>query len=272
MSWDSYPRYVSAGDRAARAARELAKRVKAGEEIEPLGELTHRTKIATSFWGRAWCRHIEQFSDYEYRLPRGRSYVRAGAVLHLAIRPGEVKALVSGTEVYELSIQVRTLQPTKWQRIRKRCQGRIGSLIELLQGKISDEVMEIVTDIDDGLFPMPGEIRFNCSCPDWADLCKHSAAVLYGVAARLDSQPGLLFTLRGVDHNELIVGAGDAGVPSGCGRRKRIDDASLAGVFGIEFEPVPAEEPPPRKAVKKKPSQPAARTRKKSKPAKSRKK
>jgi uncharacterized Zn finger protein len=264
MSWGSYPPYVSVAERKARAAKQIAKRQKAGQKLEPIGELANRTKIATSFWGRAWCRHIELFSDYESRLPRGRSYLRSGSVLHLAIEPGVITALVSGSEIYELTIRIDTLPSAKWQRIRKRCRGGIGSLIELLRGQISEEIMGIVTDTEDGLFPNPGEIHFNCSCPDWADLCKHCAAVLYGVAARLDTRPELLFTLRGVDHNELIAGAEEMAAPTGRGKSRRIDEASLENVFGIDFETRVREEPP-----KTKTSKPKAKNTAKAKPAKS---
>lgn len=247
MSWDDeYRPYVSAAQRKAEATKKIKALKAKGEIIEPLGELTHKLKIAASFWGRAWCRHLESFSDYESRLPRGRTYVRNGSVLHLAIEPGLINALVMGSELYELSIRIDPLSPQKWKAMQSGCQGKIGSLIELLQGKISDEIMTVVTDPDDGLFPKPKEIHFNCSCPDYADLCKHVAAVLYGVGAKLDTQPELLFKLRGVDHNQLIAAAAPAtaiGAPSKSHRRI-LDPAALGDVFGVELE---TETPPPAK-------------------------
>ena len=253
--YSHFASYVPVAQRRLNGAKELEKLRKKGVVTEPLEELRHRSKIATSFWGGAWCKHLESFSDYENRLPRGRTYVRNGSVLHLAIEPGEVKALVQGSSLYEETVTIKPLPKSKWQAIQQRCQGKIGSLIELLQGKISDEIMAIVTDPLDGLFPAPSEIKLNCSCPDWAAMCKHVAAVLYGVGARLDNRPELLFKLRGVDHNDLISAVdpgsalGTANKPST--RRRTLDASALGDVFGIELEPTPtAVKPtPPTKAA-----------------------
>lgn len=261
MSWYFYKPYVSAEQRRAEARRQLEKLEKAGRTIEPLGELSHRTKIATSFWGRAWCDHLENFSDYDNRLPRGRTYVRNGSVLHLSIEKGKITALVQGSELYEQVIQIKPLAAAKWNRIKKRCQGGVGSLIELLQGEVSDEIMAAVTDPADGLFPTPKEIGTECSCPDWADLCKHLAAILYGVGAKLDREPELLFTLRGVDHRELIdeVAVTTAiAATSRPGRRRTLNPSALGDVFGIELEAPPEDSPAkttPRKTQKRKDSE-----------------
>lgn len=233
--------YVPVAQRRINAQSELQKIQKKGRVIEPLGKLSHRSKIATSFWGSAWCKHLESFSDYENRLPRGRTYVRNGSVLHLGITPGRIEAIVQGSSLYEQTITINTLPATTWQTLQSRSQGKIGSLIELLQGKISGEIMTIVTHKDDGLFPKPKEIKLSCTCPDYAGLCKHLAAVLYGIGARLDTQPELLFKLRGVDHNELISAADSATVLGNAaqtsGRRRTLDSAALGDVFGIEIEP-----------------------------------
>jgi uncharacterized Zn finger protein len=240
MSWDDYyPPYVSVAERKANAAKKVKALQKQGYKLEPIDQLSPRGKIATSFWGHAWCRHLESFSDYESRLPRGRSYARNGAVLHLGIEAGEVKAMVYGSELYELTIRIDKLDTEKWGAVKARCQGKIGSLIELLQGKISDEIMRVVTDPENGLFPAPKEIHFNCNCPDWADMCKHVAAVMYGVGARLDTAPELLFKLRGVDHSELInMDTATAGLTGGkqSRRRRTLDAAAITNVFGIENE------------------------------------
>lgn len=247
MSWQSFQPYVSAAERRAQGLKKLKALQAKGLVIEPLGELSHRIKIATSFWGRSWCRHLESFSDYDNRLPRGRTYVRNGSVLHLGMEKGTVSALVQGSELYELSIRIDPIDPQKWQAIQTRCRGKIGSLIELLQGRISDEIMAVVTDQKDGLFPSPKEIHLNCNCPDWATMCKHAAAVLYGVGARLDTAPELLFTLRGMDHNELIA-LDDTAVLAGSrrsSRRRTLDASSISNVFGIELDAAPPENPPP---------------------------
>jgi uncharacterized Zn finger protein len=140
--------------------------------------------------------------------------------------------------LYDLHIRIKTLPAKKWSAIRERCAGQVGSLLELLQGKLSNHVMEVVTDRKDGLFPLPKEISLNCDCPDWAVMCKHVAAVLYGVGARLDRQPELLFKLRGVDHEELIDADAEAAVSAATsrGKSKRLADGELSDVFGIDLD------------------------------------
>ena len=169
-----------------RAMKKMDALRKKGVDIQPV-EIDGR-KIAKTFWGEAWCDHLESFSDFENRLPRGRTYVRNGSVCHLAIAKGQIEAKVSGSELYNVKVDIKTLPGKKWTAIKGRCSGQIGSLLELLQGRLSDHVMEVVTDRKEGLFPLPGEMSFKCSCPDWAVMCKHVAAVLYGVGARLDTQ------------------------------------------------------------------------------------
>ena len=200
MAYYGWNPYVPAAQRRAKAAREMRKLRKKGIKIESV-EVEGR-KIARTFWGEAWCKHLEKFSDYANRLPRGRTYVRNGSVCHLAITKGKIEAIVSGSELYNIDIRITALPANRWKRLRKQCAGQIGSLLELLQGRLSNHVMEIVTDRDRGLFPKPGEIKLSCDCPDWAGMCKHIAAVLYGAGARLDHQPELLFLLRNVDCDE----------------------------------------------------------------------
>lgn len=209
---------------------------KKGAEIQPI--VINGRKIAASFWGEAWCDQLESFSDFENRLPRGRTYVRNGSVCHLAVKKGQIEAKVSGSQLYTVKVSVQTLPAAKWAAIKKRSSGQIGTLLELLQGKLSDHVMQVVTDPQSGLFPAPKEISFHCSCPDWAYMCKHVAAVLYGFGARLDTQPELLFTLRDVDHEELIAaGSMDAvtAATSG-GKAQRLAAHEIGDVFGIELQ------------------------------------
>jgi uncharacterized Zn finger protein len=207
---------------------------KKGHDIKPV-QIDGRT-IARTFWGKAWCDHLDSFSDYENRLPRGRTYVRNGSVCHLEIKRGRINAMVGGSEIYKVELTVKTLARNKWEAVKKRCAGQIGSLLELLQGRLSKNLMSIVTDRGKGLFPLPGEISLACSCPDWAVMCKHVAAALYGVGARLDQEPDLLFLLRGVDQEELIsAGVGVTAATETNGGRRRIADEALADVFGIEM-------------------------------------
>ncbi len=255
--WYSFRPYVSAAQRRAKAAREVANRMKSGLKVSPV-HIEGRS-IARTFWGQAWCTNLESYSDFSNRLPRGRTYVRNGSVVHLEIEPGKAKALVSGSELYEVKIDMGSVGNADWSRIKSLCAGQIGSLIELLQGRLSKAVMDVVTSRDGGLFPKPREIKMACSCPDWAGMCKHIAAVLYGIGARLDNQPELLFILRGVDHLELIEDAIPTfpQKPAGLDDKKTLNQSEIADVFGIEFatsEPPAAPETPkaPHATSKKK--------------------
>ncbi|MBX9668110.1 MAG: helix-turn-helix domain-containing protein [Candidatus Obscuribacterales bacterium] len=237
MGWGwGFQPYVSVAERRAKAKRKMDDLRKRGIHTDNV--VISGRKIASTFWGQGWCKHIEGSSDYANRLPRGRSYVRQGSVVHLEIAPGKVKAMVNGSDLYDVVINIKPLAAEKWRAVKDRCVGKIASLLELLQGRLSTSVMEVVTKRDAGLFPLPKEITFNCSCPDHAVMCKHVAAVLYGVGARLDERPELLFQLRGVDHLELIeadsvVAAATAGKSSS----KHIAESELEDLFGIEIAP-----------------------------------
>lgn len=239
--------YVPVAERRAQALKKMEKLRKKGKVIHPI-TIEGRT-IAASFWGKKWCDHLESFSDYENRLPRGRTYVRNGSVCHLDVTSGEVEALVSGSSLYKVSVRIKTLPNKTWAAIKKKCAGQIGSMLELLQGKFSDQVMAIVTDPGTGLFPHEKEIEYNCSCPDWAHMCKHVAAVFYGIGNRLDHEPELLFTLRGVDPQELV--SAELALPIAQGAQEGvIGDDALSGIFGIDLD---TDTPPdiPEKAQKK---------------------
>jgi len=271
MSWNAYRPYVSVAARRAKAAAHAKKLAGKGTKLAPVN-VEGRT-IARTFWGQAWCKHLESFSDYSNRLPRGRTYVRNGSVLDLQIAPGKITTQVMGSTLYHGAIAVAPLKAERWKAIKAECAGKIDSLVGLLQGRLSDAVMRVITDREKGLFPQPSEITLKCSCPDWASLCKHLAAVLYGVGARLDAQPELLFVLRGVDHLELIGAAADApALAQRANGASALDAAQLSDVFGIEIEPaetsvaaVPAAPPPaktvisaPRKKTTKKPGRGSA--------------
>jgi len=233
--WGFRP-YVSVAQRRAKAMKYVAKLAKKGRTVSPV-KIDGRT-IARTFWGEAWCDNLESYSDFENRLPRGRTYVRNGSVIDLQIEPGLVTAIVSGSEIYNVQVEIKPLAPKTWKRIKAQCGGQIASIIELLQGRLNEGVMQIITRHDGGMFPAPAEISMDCSCPDWAGMCKHVAAVLYGVGARLDQQPELLFKLRKVDHRELIEQA--ANVETMTRRRNSgkttIAADKLADVFGIELD------------------------------------
>jgi uncharacterized Zn finger protein len=254
MAWWNYARKTSVPAQRQRAAREsqrLVRRLaKSGRKPSPV--VIDGRAIARSFWGKAWCDNLESYRDYEYRLPRGRSYARNGAVLDLEVRPGSVTAVVCGTGLYDVEVRIKPLEPAHWTRIKAQCAGQVGSLIELLEGRLSDRVMQIITHPEQGLFPKPAEIEMTCTCPDRAILCKHVAAVMYGVGARFDHQPGLLFTLRKVDHGELIAEATDISVSRRRSQRKTLASEDLGGIFGIELAEAPRARPaPPRRPVRK---------------------
>ena len=237
--------YVSVGARRAQAARELAKLQKKGRKISPI-VIEGRT-IAGTFWGEAWCDNLERYSDFANRLPRGRSYVRNGSVVDLQVGPGSVTALVSGSTMYDVKVTVGPVSRARWSAICKDCSGAIDSLVELLQGRFSKGVMTRLCEEKTGLFPSPSDILFTCSCPDWASMCKHVAAVLYGIGARLDHQPELLFTLRKVDQQDLItkVGSDLSKTRKGPAGAKVLESDDLSGIFGIEMAPTT----PPRRAA-----------------------
>lgn len=230
--------YVPVAERRRQAAEAAAKMNKSGKKMAPVA-IAGRN-IAHTFWGKGWCDHMESFHDFANRLPRGRTYVRNGSVIDLQIEEGVIRALVQGSSLYTIKIKIKPLAKTTWQSIKSACSGHIASLVELLQGKLSHAVLQVIAHRQNGLFPQPGEIDLDCSCPDWADMCKHVAAVLYGVGARLDQQPELLFVLRQVDHLELISHAATTGTLeiTAQAATAKVADADLADVFGIEIDTV----------------------------------
>lgn len=246
--------YVSAGVRRARAARELAHLKKKGRRTAAV--VIEGRKIARTFWGEAWCDNLERYSDYTNRLPRGRTYVRNGSVLDLQVGPGGVTALVSGSTIYEVNVTVGPVGPARWRAICQDCSGAIDSLVELLQGRFSKGVMTRLCHEKTGLFPSPKDIRFTCSCPDWASMCKHVAAVLYGIGARLDHQPELLFMLRKVDQQDLIARAGSdlAKKRKGPAGARVLANDDLSEMFGIEMAPATPAKRPAASTIPRKPS------------------
>lgn len=228
-----YPSYTPVADRKQAAQAKIKKLMAKGEKLSPV--VIDGRAIAKTFWGKAWCDNIESYHDYESRLPRGRSYVRQGAVIDLQIEKGKITARVQGSELYEININITELPADKWKKIKKSCAGKIGSLINLIQGKLSPEIIAFLCRKDEGLFPSPKEIKLICNCPDWADLCKHLAAVLYGVGSRLDTQPELFFLLRGVDQNELFS-ADFASNLVDSSAASAISTEDLGSMFGIELD------------------------------------
>lgn len=256
-----YPPYVSVAEKKLREQKTAQKQLKKGGKLSPV--ILKGKRIADTFWGKAWCENLERYSDYESRLPQGRAYVRNGSVIDLQIGKGEITAQVSGTSLYKIKIGIKPLPNKKWAAIKTACSGHIGSLIELLQGKFSKNIMEIICRKGEGMFPEPAEIELDCSCPDWADMCKHVAAVLSGVGAHLDEKPELIFLLRDLDHLELVsnaaTGVGFAGKTDM--KSAGIADDALSDVFGIEIDNGTAGQkiPKDQKSPRKNEAKPASR-------------
>jgi uncharacterized Zn finger protein len=227
--------YVSVAEKRRQAQRKISELKKKGGAIAPV--MIEGRTIARNFWGKAWCDNLERYSDFASRLPRGRSYVRNGCVVDLQITAGKIAAKVSGQELYDVSISMAPVIAKRWQAICRDCSGTIDSLVELLQGHLAKSVMDRVCREGDGLFPAPDEIKLSCTCPDWADMCKHVAATLYGVGARLDEAPRLLFVLRGVDESELLAGTGQEIIHAkpAPDANAVLDDGDVAALFGIEM-------------------------------------
>lgn len=239
-----YRPYVSKAERQEKAKSITSGLRKKGMSVTPV--IIEGRTIAKSVWGKAWCDALESHADYENRLPRGRTYVRNGSVFHLAVHENRVEAQVCGSEVYKVTIEFKAFPKEKLQALKTRCSSSVSSLSDLLAGRVPPAVMEMVSEKKTGLFPAPGHMTFKCSCPDWASMCKHVAAVLYGVGARLDKEPEILFTLRGVNHLELV--------PKLLSEKKAktaevFADDELADVFGVDIAPVPSVKKAPPKAV-----------------------
>ncbi len=246
MGWgyDKWAPYVPVAQRKTKAVKHAAQVAKK-QRRQPAPVKIEGRKIATTFWGQAWCQNLEAYSDYANRLPRGATYVRNGSVVDLVIKPRNIEAIVAGSETYKVTISIDGLAKPTWKKIKQDCSAAIDSLLDLLAGRFSDGVMQRLTRQKEGLFPSPKEIQMKCSCPDYSYCCKHLAAVMYGIAARLDKQPELLFVLRDVDHQELVSQAVAEG---NLDRELSGNDGTLAGedlsaIFGIDLEIAPNATP-----------------------------
>jgi uncharacterized Zn finger protein len=284
MEYDDYgwQRYESVGEKRAKAEKKRAMLAKKNPCIKPV--LIEGSAIARSWWGKAWNANLERYSDYSNRIGRGRSYVRNGAVLDLCIEEGEIRALVQGSRArpYEVCITIAPLAKKTLKAIEDVCAGKLESVSELLEGKFPRALDELFTAKGDGLFPAPREIEFECSCPDWASMCKHVAAALYGVGARLDAEPSLFFVLRGIGLNDFVSRAVEhkskALIARSDNKSSRvIEGADISAMFGIEFAattPSPGRtlKHPPKAKPRKSKSVASARAKPVSKKAAPRKK
>jgi len=236
--YNSYPKYVSAAEKKEKAKKQIEKLKKKNPNLAPI--VIEGKNIANTWWGKAWNKNLENYADYSNRISRGRSYVKNGAVLDLKIEAGVVKALVQGStkKPYDIEIKIVPLSHEKWESVLSLCNHKIDNLAELIEGKFPKELEEIFTLKGQGLFPTPKEIKFGCSCYDWADMCKHVAAVLYGIGARFDEDPTLFFKLRDIDFEVLLKKTIEQKMQSLLENSNKkservLDDEDVFGLFGV---------------------------------------
>jgi uncharacterized Zn finger protein len=253
--YGGFPAYVPVAEKRKRAEESVKKLKKKNSDISPV-VIEGRT-IAKTWWGKSWNKNLESYADYSNRISRGRSYVKNGAVLDLKITEGNINALVqgSGSKPYKVAISIKALPVNIWEDIINQCLGKIESIEELIEGKFPKALADLFTAKGKGLFPSPDEIDLSCSCPDWAIMCKHVAAVLYGVGARLDDKPELFFVLRKVNINNLISEAINKKTQtliekSKAKGRRVIEETDMFDMFGIDMEVKAADEVKKRKPTK----------------------
>ncbi len=232
--------HVPVAQRRTSAEKLAVDALKRGKVLSPV-RIVGRV-IATSFWGRAWCDNLESYADFDNRLPRGRTYARNGSVIDLQIGPGRVDAKVQGSSTYTTTVTVNPLDAGRWRSLVAAHASQVASVVDLLQGELPKSLLAALADRSSHLFPEPAELAFSCSCPDWATMCKHVAAVLYGVGNRLDAQPELFFHLRGVDVADLA--ASGAMVDFVACDDDGLGGADLGAMFGIDLDDVPVAAKP----------------------------
>jgi len=270
MSYYGYPKYVSVADKRAKAEKKLKQLKKKNPDITPVS-ITGRA-LATRWWGKAWNKNLEGYADYAYRLERGRSYARHGAVLDLKVTAGKVTALVMGSEAqpYKITVTISPMLISKWKALKTAAVGTMDSVQALMAGRLPETMSDLLTEKRKGLFPSPNEITFHCTCPDTASMCKHVAASLYGVGARLDEDPSLLFLLRKVEVKDLITETvtetrGELLSKAEKRSARVIDDADgLSDLFGIDLGEGEAPVPVPSARGRKKVPEEAGAVKKKS--------
>ncbi|MDR3354667.1 MAG: SWIM zinc finger family protein [Synergistaceae bacterium] len=257
MRWGHYE-YTPVSEKRAAAKMNLERLRKKDPDISPI--TIEGRKIVTTWWGKAWTENLESYADYANRIGRGRSYVRNGMVLDLKISPGVIGAQVSGSRrnPYVVRIDIDKLPESRWNSIVEQIGRRISNAAELVEGKFPEDLKEIFLRQGSGLFPSPKEIHMECSCPDWAYMCKHIAAVLYGTGTRLDQDPLLFFTLRGIDCSDLLKKSIDDKMNSmlkNAGKKtaRVMDGADIEELFGLKTEQAQGEQAPrpPRGRAKK---------------------
>lgn len=238
MSPFGYKNYVTQEELQYKAEKSLKKLKKKNPDIQPV--IIEGREIAKTWWGKKWNENLESYADYSNRISRGKSYVKKNLVLDLTITKGTVIALVQGSRAapYEVIIKIDSLKEKNWEKVREECNNSIESMEELVEGKFPKELERLFTEKKFGLFPSPEEIHFGCSCPDWANMCKHVAAVLYAVGARLDHDPMLFFGLRDIDSKGLVKRSMEIRLENmlkNAGKKssREIGDEDVFDIFGV---------------------------------------
>lgn len=256
MAYYGFGEYVSVGEKKRRAERQIAKLSKK-RKIKPV--TVAGRSLARTWWGKAWNKNLERYADFANRVGRGRSYLRHSCVIHLEVEPGKVTAIVNGSDLYNITIDIDPVDEKTWEEIRKICSGKLDSIADLVDGKFPKQLEELFMKKGSGLFPSPDEISFDCDCPDWASMCKHIAACLYGIGSRLDDDPTLLFVLRKIDPAELISQTINKTTEDLLEKAENqggrvLADSDLGDVFGIDMDDLDSLEVPSLPAPGKKAS------------------
>ena len=235
--------YVSKAQQQQYASKSSLKLEKTlGRKLEPI--ILTSSKLATSWWGIMWNKNLERYATFSNRIGRGKTYVRNGLVIDFQIKYGEVNAYVQGTRKapYKVTVSIDNINSKIVEKIKLSCQGKIETMEQLLEGSFSKDLADIFMVEGVGLFPEPKEIHFGCSCPDWTDCCKHVSAVLYAIGSKLDVNPSLFFTLRGLDLDDflkdVIINKTDNLLEKGknCNSKRIIKEKNINDLFQINIE------------------------------------
>lgn len=238
MGYYGWYKKETAEDKRKKFQKSLDELRKTNPDISPI--IIEGRAIANKWWGKAWNKNLENYADFRNRISRGKSYVKNGAVLDLQIAEGKIEALVQGSRSnpYNVTISIDKLDKKKWERVIEICNQKIDTIETLLLGNFPKELDEMFSNSKNGMFPSPKEIHFRCSCPDSARMCKHVAAVLYGIGARLDEDPILFFKLRDIDFQELLKKSIEDKMESMLKNadkksRRVIEDSEVFDLFGV---------------------------------------
>lgn len=180
---------------------------------------SRRGTFGATWWGKRWIQVLEGFG-WSARLQRGRSYARKGQVRDFRLASGKVLATVQGSRPrpYRVSISLSPLPEPAWRKVVERLGSRAAFTAQLLDGEMPTDIEEVFREAGLPLFPDSDRgFRAECNCPDWANPCKHIAAVHYVLSEAFDRDPFLLFSLRGKGREELLgaLRKARAGPPEG---------------------------------------------------------